>query len=349
MTESDRRLWPFKRRSSILSAMILLIVLLGIVTILRVRTGWPSEKSESAVLIGVLLLSLLPVLLAVLDVIIERGGVIEHGGVKIDFSQVRQMGVSGVTVPVNIGVRGESVTDSSTTQVLDALKQATACDVVTIDLEEGQAWWETRLLVLLAGAARLRKPDKIVFVGTDAGKQQCFQGWAHPSDLLPHLLQAHPQYLRSLHAARAAARQWELVEPVNPVLPGSPGAVPAQPPWMQVGLTTQHPWMAFDGATGLPNELLAEQLLATDLGARVESEEDPKRISLVRLEELFRPVLNKDSIDQSWPVDRQISTFFDSDSPYIAVTQNGRYSTLISRLLVLNEVLRIIVERMPVR
>lgn len=185
MTDSDRRFWPFKPRVSIISTIILLVGLFLLVAMVRSTMGWPSEKSETAVFLGVLLLSMLPVLLALLDTVIERGGIIEYGGVKIDFSQVRQTGMSGITVPVNIGIRGESVTDSSTTQILDALRQATACDVAIIDLEEGQAWWETRLLVLLAGAVRLRKPEKIVFVGTDSGKQQCFQGWAHANDLLP--------------------------------------------------------------------------------------------------------------------------------------------------------------------
>ncbi|MGH8624834.1 MAG: hypothetical protein ACREYC_06060 [Gammaproteobacteria bacterium] len=246
-----------------------------------------------------------------MDVFIERDGVIEYGGVKIDFSKVPQMGVSGFTVPVNIGFRGAPVTDSSTTQILDVLKQATTCDAVIIDLEEGQAWWETRLLVLLAGAERLKKPEKIVFVGTEARKEQCFQGWAHPNDLLPCLVQAHPQYLRSLQTARAAPRQWEMVEPVNPVFPGNPPATPGQPPWMSGALATRHAWMAFDGATGLPNEHLAEQLLASELGEKVESQEEPRKISLVRLDELFRPVLSKDSIDQGWSTDRQISTFLE--------------------------------------
>ena len=107
--------------------------------------------------------------------------------------------------------------------------------------------------------------------------------------------------------------------------------------------------MAFDDATGLRNELLPEQLLATDLGAKVESQGEPTKISLVRLEELFRPVLNKDSVDQSWSTDRQISTFFNSDAPSMAVTQNGKYSTLISRLTVLNEMLRTVVEKKQAR
>lgn len=345
MNESDNKFWPFRPRVGIISAILLLVGLLLTVAILRAIMGWPGEKSESAVLIGVLLFSLLPVLLALVDVIIERGGVIKYGGVEIDFSSVPQIGMSGITVPVNIGVRGEPVNDSSTTQILDTLKQAAACDVAIIDLEEGHAWWETRLLVLLAGAERLKKPEKIVFVGTDGGKELCFQGWAHADDLLPHLSKAHPQYLRSLKTARAAALQWELVEPLNPANPTNPGAAPGQPPWMQIGLATQHPWMAFDSATGLPNELLAEQLLASDLGAKVELQGEPRKISLVRLDELFRPVLDKYSIDQSWSAERQMNAFFDSDAQYIAVTQNGRYSTLVSRLTILNQMLRPMLEK----
>jgi hypothetical protein len=159
------------------------------------------------------------------------------------------------------------------------------------------------------------------------------------------LLRAHPQYQRSFLAARAAAGQWELVEPVNPVNPINPSAAPIQPPWMQFGLATQHPWMAFDNSTGLPNELLAEQLLATDLGAKVENQEMPKEISLVRLEELFRPVLNKDSIDQSRPADRQLTAFFETNASYIAITQGGNYSALVSKLTVLNAVVRGVVEK----
>lgn len=49
---------------------------------------------------------------------------------------------------------------------------------------------------------------------------------------------------------------------------------------MQGALATQHYWWAFDQATGLPNELLAEQLLASDLGAKIESQGEPKKISL---------------------------------------------------------------------
>jgi len=86
VNEPDRKFWPFRPRTGIAWSIAMLVGLLFVVTVLKKYEVWQiSEKSDTAVLIGVVLVSLLPVLLAVLDIIIERGGVIEYGGVKIDF------------------------------------------------------------------------------------------------------------------------------------------------------------------------------------------------------------------------------------------------------------------------
>jgi hypothetical protein len=56
----------------------MLVGLLSVLTVLKKYGLWQiSEKSDTAVLIGILLFSLLPVLLSLVDIIIERGGVIE--------------------------------------------------------------------------------------------------------------------------------------------------------------------------------------------------------------------------------------------------------------------------------
>ena len=344
MNSTNRRFWPFDARKSVVSSLVILVGLLLVYLVLRVSTKWDPQVSDMKVILGILLFSSLPTLLSFIDVIIERVGSVEYKGLKINFSQVPQVGGGVFKVPVNIGVPGEPVTDSSTTEILVTLRQATACDVVIIDLKEGQAWWETRLLVLLAGAVRLKKPEKVIFVGTDSRIDNFFQGWGYASDLLRCLLPTHPQYLRSFYVAQAAAKQWELVEPVNPPNPATPEMSPTQHTWM-TGLANQHPLMAYDVTSGLPNPLLTEQLLATDLGGKVESQGQSKWISLVRLEELFRPVLHKESIDESWSAERQISTFFEHDSDYIAVTQNGKYKTLISRLGVLNTIVKTLMEK----
>ena len=342
MNDTDRRLWPFRIRNSFVTSMAVLVGLLVILAVMKKYKVWPiSETSDTAVLIGALIISLLPMVLPLVDIIIERGGVIGIGDVKIDFSNVPHTSAAGFTVPSNIGVPGQAVQDSLTTNILDALKQATDCEVVIIDLEDGNAWWETRLLVLLAGAVKLERPERLVFVGRDGGGEKRFQGWGAAGKLLRRLLLADPRYPLSYHKALAAARQWELVEPL------SVGMVPAPPPWMQPGLATQHPWMAFDPQSGLPNPLLLPQLLASDLGGTVESTGPAKSISLMRLEELFGRILHMDVIDESWPAERQSVAFFDSHSPYMAVTRNREYLTLISRESLLSTAVRKIVDNKP--
>lgn len=88
MRDSDQKLWPYKPRMSVITTIILLLVLLLVNEILRSTIGWPSDGSTNAVLIGILLLSLLPILLAILDVIIERGGTVGYGDFQIDFDNM---------------------------------------------------------------------------------------------------------------------------------------------------------------------------------------------------------------------------------------------------------------------
>jgi hypothetical protein len=278
MGDGDRRFWPFKPRFSLIGVTIILLAFLSAAAVLRRGSTGPAR---------------LPIALALMDVIIERGAIVQYGGVKIDFSRSQARAPTGFAVAPNIGVQGQPVTDSSTTQIIDTLRRATASEIAIIDLEDGKAWWETRLLVLLAGAARLKKPDKIVFLGTDAKVEHRFEGWAYTADLLPCLVSAHPQYRRSLLAAWAAARQWELVEPLDAPVPLGAVPIPPPPPWLSGRLAQAHSWMAFDPATGLPNELFAEQLLQSDLGQKIETQEGPRSITLTRLEELFRTVLNR--------------------------------------------------------
>jgi hypothetical protein len=99
--------------------------------------------------------------------------------------------------------------------------------------------------------------------------------------------------------------------------------------------------MAFDPATGLPNKLFAEKILQSDLEEKLEKQPaGPRNINVWRLEELFHPVLNKDNIDLGWPPEQQLDAFLNSQAAFIAATQQGTYSALVSRTVLTNEVLR---------
>lgn len=340
MKNLDNKFWPYKPKLSIILAIVLSVVLLILIGVLRSTSQWPPIAYTNTVLMVVLGLSLLPVLLAILDVIIDRGGSIGYGDFKINFGAVQNMG-PGFRIPPNIGLAGQSVTDSGTQNILVHLERATSCGIVIVDLEDGHAWWETRLLVLVSGAERLGRPDKIVFVATEGGKNQCFQGWAPPAELFHQLINENTQYKRSVFASRAAANQWQLMGPLQPTLPPNTFyQVPPPPPWMQGALAINHAWMAFSTDTGLPNELHAEQLLQHDLGENIEKNEGSKHVSTTRLNELFGAVLIKSTIDTRWPNDKQMTEFFSSDAPYIIITEDGRYKAIVSRQLLFNEALK---------
>lgn len=333
MKDSDRKFWPYKPKVSILLAFIILTVLLVAIGILRSTVSWPADGSTNTVLIGILLLSVVPILFAILDVIIERGGSIGFKDFKIDFSKVTYSVSSGIVVPPNIGGLGIPVNESSIMMILEALKKAGESSIVIVDIEDGTAWWETRLLLLVAGATRLGKPDKIVFTGKISQQEQYFLGWAKPSSLLTLLLNSNQIYNRLYHISKAAASQWALVEPAMP------GQIPLQPSFvsgLEAGMCGN---IAFD-PNGLPNEFLPEQIMGRALGNQVEQSNLNLNITQGKLIDLFGRVLMKDQIDENWVAEQQLKLFFESDNPFVALTKNGKYLKLVLRLSILNEILR---------
>lgn len=319
-------------------AILIFLALLIALGVAHSISDWPPDTWLNAVFIVIIVISFLPVLLAILDVIIDRGGTIGYGDFKMDFSKAAKSGSTGFTIPTNIGVSGRAVMDSDTVSIMESLKQATSSSISVIDLEGGSAWWETRLFVLLSGAQRLGRPDKLVFVGTRAGLPQQFAGWGSATDLFRCFLISRPRFQRPYYVARAAAHQWDLVEPLYPA-PQAAAASPQALPWMRAA-AMNGTWQAFDYDKGLPNELFQEQLLQNELGREIESKEGGTTISLTRLNELFESVLVKDAVDTSQTPDKQITSFLSSDAPFIALTQGGRYSALVSRQALYNEALR---------
>jgi hypothetical protein len=338
MGTSSRHRWPFSPRVSMVMAVTILIILIGLLAVTRRWTNWPSPAAERYVLTGIFVVSLMPLLPMLIDVLAGRGATLEYKGLKLAFARISEVRASVALIPTNIGVRGQAVTDSDSKQILTALEQAVGNEIVVLDLEDGHAWWETRLLVLLAGAVRQGRPRAVVFMATEEGKTDRFQGWGHPDDLLRALLRVDAGYRKVYHTVRAAAGQWQLIEP------GSPGVPQGAPAWL-TGLANQYlQLMAFDQTLGLPNEFAAEQLLASELGRQFETPPPPKEISIVRLKELFAPVLRMHSVDQNSSPNEQLRDFARDDGDYVAVTKDGQYVLLARRLAIVSAMVQSQVE-----
>src|SRR5262249_8735120 len=208
-----------------------------------------------------------------------------------------------VAVPAHPGLPGAPVTESDLPSIFAALGPK-GTEVGVIDLEQGQAWWETRLLILVAGAARLGKPPGTGFIANDGGTPGVFQGWAPPEPLLAALLQAEIEFRKSFDDADAAARQ-AIQQPGH-----KPPAI--QPAGQIINFTF-------------------EEKLAGELGKLEMQRARP--VSIVRLQELFRPVLRMKAIEETSPAETQLTAFFEGNASYIAITDKGCYKSLLPQLM----------------
>jgi hypothetical protein len=328
--------WPYGRRRALLAVPLVLLVLAIVLALLQRIFGWPPAGSTNLVLIGIFILSFTPLLLALLDRVAERGGGLELPMIKLNFAAVVSPS-QPVTLAANIGVTGMPISDSTSQMILDTLRTAVNHEVVVLDLEIGQSWWETRLVVLCAGAVRLRHPGAIVFLATQAQGSGHFQGWARPDALLALLLALNSEYKRAYLEAHVAAAQWAQVTP--------PGPGQASPPALY-GMSRLASTGAFVAPfiNGEVNDLAPEQFLALALG-NLEFAPGPLPISPLQLKGTYAAALHTDSIDQSWPAEQQTRLFLSSDLPYVAVTDRGRYLSLLPREAGLTSILAAIVER----
>lgn len=335
------RLWPFGPAAAVAGTITLLVVLIAAFAALKSASDWPADQLDQWVLLALFGLALLPVLLAVLDRMSLSGGSLEVRGIKVAFAAVAQEQTT-VVVPRNMGVpAGLAIGDSGGGAVLEGLKRFSKHDVVVIDLEDGTAWWETRLAVVCAGATRLGRPRAVVFLATQGGVERRFQGWAAPKELLATLRLRDPHLRRALDDAEVLTHRWRLAFlPPSPDLPAQM-AKPSLPAAFSDPAFTQLQWMVFND--GERNEYASEQILMHELSA-LESPE-PRGITIVRLQDLFGAILHTESIDEQDPADRWLAVSLSQESDYLAVTRAGVYLGVLSHRALVNHVLTALAEQ----
>lgn len=317
----------------------------------RVSSDWPTATSDNILLIGILVIGLIPIELLLIEALIRRGGKLSFQGITIDLAAGRP--AVDLRINTNIGVAGETVSDTSSAQILDALNRAAKSDVVVVDLENGKAWWETRLLVLSAGGSRTGRPRAIVFVTSERGQSRAFLGWATPTLLVEALLDPsnprHTVYRRAHALALEAGEKWQkAIDALDDMPPGTAPAIPADlttDPW-------NWSWVAWKNS-GRPNPFATEQFLAIELGRKIEeswravpppaepdaspAEKFPRAVTITEasVRSQFAGQLHRTAIDEGAAKEDQVSAFFADPGEFVAITQRGSYVRLAPRSAVL--------------
>jgi hypothetical protein len=189
---------------------------------------WPNPGVMTWVVLALVALSLIPLLLLVLDGMARQGGALEWRGLRLSFDGAAAP--SGFLVPANAAVPGMSIGDSGMEPVVRTSQAAARSRILEVDLADGSAWWESRLLMLLAVAARRPEPSAVVFTADLAGKDYQFVGWASPRALLDRLLTARPGLLAAYESAVSdSVRYVAGMQPKDP-LASSDERMPDVPP-----------------------------------------------------------------------------------------------------------------------
>ncbi|MFE4748952.1 hypothetical protein ACFRIB_01455 [Streptomyces mirabilis] len=326
------RFWPSGPGWALVTSGILLVVLVTAFFLLGKFAGWPGDALEPGVLIGVLIVSFVPVLLMLLEALAARGGSLGGFGFTVNFGAVAEAAAEQAPpgdVPRNMAAfEGLRIGDNGGPQVLHAIAVFGRNDVAVIDLEDGTAWWETRLAVVCAGARRLGSPRAIAFVATDAGRPRVFQGWAEPARMLDALASSDTSLRTALDKAAAVTARWDLAYPPQDA---------AQAPAMPTDLRPPDQKLAFEGLVRRSDA--PEQILLNEM-RKLESPQGQRTISIVRLHDLFGAFLHRETLDEALPEQHWLRMVFGTDGDYLAVTRSGRYLGLVARNRFLTDLFR---------
>ncbi|MFF7359083.1 hypothetical protein ACFZA1_41805 [Streptomyces filipinensis] len=318
---SNLAFWPFSAQAALFLAPLLLVVLTVAWGAARTALGLDTA-SAGWVLVGIVGLSLLPVLLVVLSGVASTGGSVELGAVKIALTAVAGS-QRGLEVPRNVVPQlGVSLADAGGVEAIVSLRKLRGTEVVIVDLEDGHAWWETRLMLLSAGATRLGRPSVVVFTAQQQGRADQFIGWARPADLLECLQESDPGLRRAYLQAFGQAVAVRLAEPTPQTSP-----LPTTSALMKdLGLQGMR-YMTHPAPRNELNPLLEEQLLARSMA---DFEALPAEIDVSRLHQLFTPVLHTKALERTDDDAPWLRAALLDEGEYVAFTDSGRYTGIMS-------------------
>jgi len=317
--------WPWSAKLAVLLVPAVLLVLVVTIVITRAVASWPSQQFEGWALLAIVALSLLPVILLLVQVLATRGGTIQVAGLSLSFAQVSETVASSVrvtTLAENLGTTEDTpVAQSSLRSIIRALRRAHDSEVTVVDLRRGRTWWETRLFILVAGAARRDRPTAIAFIGDRNGRPGAYLGWAAPSRLLDLHMSAVPALAEAYVQAVSNAARWQIGTP-SPPQPGAARYVTL--PWNNAPfylppVENESPDPAF------ALELFLQQVL------EIGPDDLRQYVTVQRLLELYEPILMTDSVDVAADDGTWARLLASSPRRYFALTSAGTFKALVPR------------------
>lgn len=154
--------------------------------VLRWLVQYPIESEWQFAICIAFGAALLPAVFKILAFLKTSRSSLDIAGVKIDFSNARTLPSFRITTALRHG--DINMHDSGNMEVVNAARLLEDNAVVIVDLEDGKAWYRTRLLGVVAPSLTLGLRRTVVFLHRGRRNSQAFLGFADAATIASRLL-----------------------------------------------------------------------------------------------------------------------------------------------------------------
>ena len=173
-----------------------IVVMIGF-GVLSAVIRWPSERDGWPLAVGIAaIVAFLPLMARGFTFLQQSRASFEGPfGIKLNFSAAAAVATIGsAKLPDNLVEPGVVIHESSSKELNEAAVRATEQGVAVVNLEDGRAWYLTRLFALAATADFLHAPKSLVLVGQRGGRPMQVLGWIRPRDFVNAVTRSDPRY-----------------------------------------------------------------------------------------------------------------------------------------------------------
>jgi hypothetical protein len=178
-------------RQVIVAVAIFVAAMLGF-AFLSSASGWPNAINGWPIAVGVaLVLALLRVIGPALDYLRQAGAKLETPFLKLDLAGAARATVIAQQPWVlfdDLVRRTSTVPESGIGELERSAQNFAGQPEIVLDLEDGGAWYTTRVFAVAATAAVVGSPQAIVLVGQKNAVPRQFGGWISPHDVVTAFL-----------------------------------------------------------------------------------------------------------------------------------------------------------------
>jgi len=304
---------------------IIFVVIVALFGGLSTQAGWPSATEGWSLVVAIAAaVAFAPVVARALNFLQQSRASIEGPfGLKLNFASAVERSETKVGwLSVGTVQQGTLLPESGRGQLEQAAIDAKKHRELVIDLEDGSAWYLTRLFAVAATAVQLGSPTLLVLVGQKGTRAKQAGGSIAPGDLVRAISQRdsryaklwrHTQeYIEQLHAARISQKL--VARPSHPKL-------------------QQYSYLYEEIGDAVVMRVLVEQLILPDPGVLSPTDQPPEAgppwVTLSDLQQWLGPWLGSDLVEMGAPAKEQVAAILNAKGDVALAVRDGTFEGII--------------------